>query len=333
MFIVETPIIGSLNHVNTYVIKGDDESLVVDAGPDFFFSKMMLFRSLRVVKVNLRKSVFLATHSHVDHFGLIEKFAVESKIYIGHKEVESLFRNEDLKDILTFAVENGFPEHEATMIARLMFRRRLKKPLEPVPLKDGDVIEVGGYKFRCIETPGHTRGHICLYDQERRLLISGDHILDDITPNISSWSYEEDMLSTYLSSLKRTYEIDARFVLPGHGKVFTGLKRRVIELINHYRWRLLEIINVLAYRSGSAYWISSKIKWRTRASFWERMLNVQKWLAFGETLACLNFLVKLGIVERRTSRNKVLYNMSHDNAVEELNNHFLRLYNFNRLIC
>lgn len=314
--------IGLLMYVNTYVIKGADESLIIDAGPDLFLSRIMLRRNLRRIKVDLKRSIFLATHLHADHFGLIERFADGSKVYMGRREVDSLFKGEEIKDVLSFAVENGFPEHRAAITARLMFRSRPREPLDLVPLRDGDVIEVSDYKFKCIETPGHTRGHICLHDLDRRVFISGDHILGDITPNISSWSYEEDVLGTYLSSLKRTYEVDARFVLPGHGKIFTGMRKRIVELMNHYKCRLLEIVSILSRRSGDAYWITSKIKWKTRHPFWNRMLNVQEWLAFGETLACLNLLVKLGVIERRMLRNKTLYSVTNADATEKLNIYF-----------
>ncbi|MEM0217129.1 MAG: MBL fold metallo-hydrolase [Candidatus Nezhaarchaeales archaeon] len=328
MFIIRIPMIWSPKQVNAYIVKGVDESLIIDAGPDLFLSKVVLHRDLEKIKVNLKRSIFLVTHLHIDHSGLIERCACGSKVYVGCKEVESLFKDEkeEIKNVVAFAVENGFPEHKAALITSFMFRRHPKKCLELIPLRDGDFIEVGDYKFRCIETPGHTRGHICLYDQERRMLISGDHILSDITPNISSWSYEEDVLSTYLFSLKRTYEINAHLVLPGHGSPLVGLRRRVLELINHYRNRLLEMLNVINYRSCDAYWITSKIKWNTKSSFWSHVLGMQTWLAFGETMACLNFLLKLGVIDRKILRSKAFYNIVDGNAIEVLNDYFSRFY-------
>ncbi|MEM4467829.1 MAG: MBL fold metallo-hydrolase [Candidatus Nezhaarchaeales archaeon] len=326
MFIAKTPMIWPPRQVNTYIVKGANESLIIDAGPNLLLSQAVLYRNLRRINVDLKRSMFLATHLHVDHFGLIERLADGSKIYVGHREVEHLFEEERVRDVLVFAIENGFPESRAALITRFMSKRHVKKSLKLIPLRDGDVIEVDDYRFKCIETPGHTCGHICLYDQEKRMFISGDHILKDITPNISSWSYEEDVLSTYLHSLKRTYEIDAHLVLPGHGSTFIGLRKRVLELINHYKCRLLEILNVIGHRSCNAYWITTKIKWDKQPSFWNHVLNLQEWLAFGETLACLNFLVKLGVVERRMLRNKAFYNIVDINAFEELNNFFSRLY-------
>lgn len=327
MFLAEIPVIGPLK-VNTYIVKGAGEDLIIDPGPSFPLSKVMLLKCLGKLTVNLRRSIFFATHSHADHFGLIEKFTNGLRVYMSHKEVDLLFEEENVREILDFAVENGFSKHDAAIVAKLMLRRSLKKPLELAPLRDGDVIDVGDYKLRCIETPGHTRGHMCLYDLERKFLISGDHVLSDVTPNISSWSYEEDTLGSYLSSLKRTYEIDARLVLPGHGEAFTGLKRRIVGFVNHYRCRLVEIINILRHRSGDAYWLSSKIKWGTRHPVWARTLNVvRRWLAFGETLAYLNFLVKLGIVERKVLESKTLYSVVDVNAVDELNRFFSRILN------
>lgn len=324
LFAIEIPVIGPLK-VNVYIVRSTDGDLIIDAGPGLLLSKLMLRRSLSRVKVNLERCSFFVTHSHADHFGLIERFISGSKVYMSRKEADFLVREKNVKELLNFVVENGFPEHEATIIARFMLRGPLRKPLELIPLKNGDVIEIGDYKLKCIETPGHTCGHTCLYDRERKILVSGDHILSDATPNVSSWSYEDDALSAYILSLKKVYQIDAKLVLPGHGRIFTNLKKKVVELMEHYRWRLLEIVKVLSYRSGDAYWLSSKIRWETRHPNWARVLNVlRRWLAFGETLACLNFLVKLGIVERRELRGKVQYSVVDASVVDKLNNYFTR---------
>ncbi|GAI37601.1 unnamed protein product, partial [marine sediment metagenome] len=75
-------------------------------------------------------------------------------------------------------------------------------------LKEGDAISIGDYLFKCIETPGHTPGHMCLYEPDKKIFISGDHILSDITPNISLFSNEENPLKEYLISLDKVYNFD-----------------------------------------------------------------------------------------------------------------------------
>ena len=317
MFVVKTPLIGLVDHVNTYVMKANDEDIVIDAGPDLFLSIMALRKNMKKLNVRLDRSLFIATHAHRDHIGATQKLAATSKVYIGYNELRKLVSDEgQAREVLAFAVENGFPKHLAKGIIRLMLEVRLKNSLELVPLRDGDTLELGHYKLECVETPGHTHGHVCLYDQDKRVLFSGDHVLRDITPNISSWSYEEDSLSAYLLSLKRLLDLDPIIVLPGHGRPLKDLKKRVQELVNHHEERLLEIIEILKVRSGDAYWISSKVKWKMQHPSWGYTSILYKWLAFGETLAHLNFLAKLGVVDRKVVKGKTIYQIVNVNAAE-----------------
>ena len=76
-------------------------------------------------------------------------------------------------------------------------------------------------------TPGHIQGHICLYDEAKRILISGDHILYDIAPHIESWSYLVNSLEDYLASLEKVYDLPVEVVLPGHRSHFRDLKGRM----------------------------------------------------------------------------------------------------------
>ena len=69
-------------------------------------------------------------------------------------------------------------------------------------VEDGDVLHRGGFSFECICTPGHTPGHMCLYDREKRVFLSGDHVLFDISPNITCWSTMHDALGSYIESLR-----------------------------------------------------------------------------------------------------------------------------------
>ena len=69
-------------------------------------------------------------------------------------------------------------------------------------------MNVGDYRFEYVETPGHTKGHTCLYEPERKILVAGDHILLDITPNISLWNYEQDLLKEYMTSLDKVCKLD-----------------------------------------------------------------------------------------------------------------------------
>ena len=88
-------------------------------------------------------------------------------------------------------------------------------------LQDGDIIDVGEYHFRCIHTPGHSLGHTGLYEPEKKILVAGNHILIDITPNIQCWSEIQNLLKSYLESLDRVHDLDVELTLPGHRRLIT----------------------------------------------------------------------------------------------------------------
>jgi Metallo-beta-lactamase superfamily len=73
-------------------------------------------------------------------------------------------------------------------------------PVTGVP--DGAMLDLPGWSVRAVWTPGHTQGHLCLYDTGHRLLFSGDHVLPRITPGVGVHPAEEsDVLGDFLASL------------------------------------------------------------------------------------------------------------------------------------
>jgi glyoxylase-like metal-dependent hydrolase (beta-lactamase superfamily II) len=64
-------------------------------------------------------------------------------------------------------------------------------------LREGDRLKVGEYNLEVVDLPGHTPGQIGLWEADKGYLFSGDHILSDISPNISAWDLEVDYLDVY----------------------------------------------------------------------------------------------------------------------------------------
>ena len=100
------------------------------------------------------------------------------------------------------------------------------------------MLEYGGYHFQPILTPGHTPGHMCLYDAEKKVLFCGDHILGTITPNICIELGVENPLEDYLNSLKKIDALD----------VATG------EAISHLQYLYLSGIILREERNGIYYY-------------------------------------------------------------------------------
>jgi len=113
------------------------------------------------------------------------------------------------------------------------------------PMEGGDRISVKHGVLEVVWTPGHTLGHLCLFSPEQQFLISGDHLLKAITPNIS-WRPEEDMLAHYLNSVELVKELKADWILPSHGRPFQGHVRLADDLAVHHDERCKQILSYLA---------------------------------------------------------------------------------------
>jgi glyoxylase-like metal-dependent hydrolase (beta-lactamase superfamily II) len=174
-------------------------------------------------------------------------------------------------------------------------------------VNEGDVIDIGDFHFRCVATPGHSPGHMSLYEENRKILVAGDHILFDITPNITYWMDMEDALGEYLASLDKVNALDVKLVLTGHRRLVHDLSGRVRELQEHHRERLNEVLTALGDGEKDILQIAPRIRWDITARTWEAFPLPQKWFAFGETLAHVKYLEARGQVRKRTRNGRIKY--------------------------
>ena len=282
-----------LKDLNSYVIKSDDRNLIIDTG----FNRSICFeameKGLHDLNIDLSKTDFMLTHMHSDHTGLVSRLFTETSIvYIGRIDSRVFNENINWNDMLDYALHNGFQLEELIKAAESHpgFKYRPRKIPEFTLLDDGSVIQMGDYRLKCLLTPGHTEGHICLYEEEKQLLFSGDHILYDITPHIESWSYEVNSLKNYMRSLDMVRNLPVKLVLPGHRNFFTDLKGRVDELKEHHEMRTREVLDVLGKKTMSAYDIAGQMTWDIDCEDWEQFPTAQKWFAVGEAIAHLLYL-------------------------------------------
>ena len=182
-----------LKELNSYVIKADDRNLIIDTG----FNRSVCFEAmqegLRALDIDLSKTDFMLTHMHADHIGLISKLVMKtSTVYFSRIDARVFDKDISWQPMIDYAVSNGFQLEY--LLKALKNHPGFKYSPETIPefnlLDDNDFIKIGDYHLKCLLTPGHTEGHICLYEEKKQILFSGDDILYDITPHIESWSYE-----------------------------------------------------------------------------------------------------------------------------------------------
>ena len=164
--------------VRSFLFEGTDRAMLIDTG----FGKLPL---LDMVAELTKLPVFLVnTHTDRDHTGCNKDF---KPVYLHPSEMEHY--------------QNALPEN-----------CRMEDVL---PLWEGDIIDLGCWKFEVILTPGHTPGSIMLLEREKRMLISGDSIQDG---TIFMFGAGRNM-PAFQSSLKRIMSIADTFdsIWPSHG--------------------------------------------------------------------------------------------------------------------
>jgi len=144
-------------------------------------------------------------------------------------------------------------------------------------------------------TPGHSPGHICLYERERKFIITGDHILYDTTPHVGFNPLSGDNpLGDYISSLEKLERLKVHFILPGHGPLFNALGLRTEKILQHHEDRKRAIMKSLRNGMKTAYAISQEIPWMTDqgGTAFRDLLVWDKRMAVSETLAHLKLLTE-----------------------------------------
>jgi glyoxylase-like metal-dependent hydrolase (beta-lactamase superfamily II) len=243
----------------------------------------------------------LVTHFHADHFGLADRVREASGAWIGmHKaDADAIGRFASVADFAAadraWLTRRGVSavEIEGMLPSAQAQSRRRAHP--DVMIEDGARPLGNGTPLRAIWTPGHTPGHLCFADERYNLLLTGDHVLPRISPNISpSPANTDDTLGIFLRSLTELAEYEPDEVLPAHEYRFSGLATRVRQLHDHHRARLREVLEVVAGAAGcTTADVAERLTWSRP---WEESRGIVRRSAIGETYAHLVYLERRGLI-------------------------------------
>jgi glyoxylase-like metal-dependent hydrolase (beta-lactamase superfamily II) len=303
---VEVPIPNNpLRYTLSYLIPGDHGLVVVDPGWDSDIGWDALVHGLAASGATPADVTgVVLTHVHPDHHGLTARLRDASGAWVAMHPAEraSMLRDRetapsralgawmrglrmpaaDVEDLLsTFgaAVDEHFaPLADATLL-----------------LEDGDHVPLDGRRLRAIWTPGHTPGHLCLLEPDAQVLLTGDHVLPRISPNIGLQLTGGDPLTDYLASLAKVAVHDDCEALPGHEHRFRGIAARAAELDAHHRERCAEIVETVA-RLGrpTTYEVAVALTWSRP---WDQ-IGPMRVGAIAETAAHIELLVRAGRLSR-----------------------------------
>lgn len=303
-----------LNHINLWLLLGDDGWTAIDTGCDTPRNREAWEHYQANVMGGAPLTRLIATHGHVDHIGLAGwlsgRFGCPYHASFGEWIWSRLGHLRDVPEaepaLAAFLHRHGVPEDTAARMAK--GRQGFMDLATDLPgvireLRDGARITFGGRDWQVIMTRGHTYEHAAFYCEADGILIAGDHLLPRISPVIAVFEMvpEADPLGDYLASFAQFAHIpDDVLVLPSHGLPYRGLHRRIAQLRAHHRDRLAATEGLLD-NPLTAYALSREL-------FSHIQGDDDRAFALGETLAHINHLCALGQVRRITDTSgRALY--------------------------
>lgn len=308
---VKVPLPFPLRWVNSYVIRSRSGWTVIDPGLHTPEAKEIWQQAMQELNLQMDAlNAIVLTHHHPDHYGLSGWFQQQSggaPVYLsqtGKEQAEALWgAGMPMTDTL-LALFRVHGLDESTLEQMKAHMDGFLPQLSPQP--DIRVIDMerpfplGDRMYRPIVTPGHAAGHVCFLDEERRELFCGDHVLPQITPNVSYIpGFDENPLQSYLHSLGSVGRLTVERAYPGHRDPFETFSERAADIVRHHEERLKAMEERLDEGSTS-YAVC-------RAFFGERLSIHQLRFALSETIAHLLYLRDAGRITESERDGVVWY--------------------------
>lgn len=299
-----------LRYTLSYVLPGRSGLVVVDPGWNSQEGWEALTRGLAAAGATPADVTgILATHVHPDHHGMTARLKAASGAWVAMHPAErdslpqprSGPRSSPGETVRTWLLNSGAPDdavHELLGPAAEAEEFDAFDLTEPdVLLEDKDPLPLDGREFVALWTPGHTPGHLCLAESTTRVVLTGDHVLPRITPNIGLHGRHPGQrpLADFLDSLERLASWDDHEALPAHEYRFRGLAARTGQLRAHHARRLDELLTVVDALGTPTLWeVTAHLSWSRP---WQEV-GPMRVAALAETDAHARHLVELGLLVR-----------------------------------
>lgn len=293
---------GHLAHSFAYLLKDTDGGVhVIDPGTDSDENWARFVRALTELGTDGPSSVrtIIGTHLHPDHVGMAARLrdASGARLSMHRLERQALARHgvrtadpvADGRRLADWGVPVGRRDELAQYVDRSPEGLGLAVDAE---LADGEMLRLPGFRLEVMSTPGHTAGHLCLRDDHRNLLYTGDHVLPTVFPGLGlGGPTSSNPLADYLDSVERIRRYPDHEALPGHGYRFTGIADRAKASADHQVTRTREVAAIIAGHPRAelpSIWdIATGLTW---TAGWEGLHGFQLLSALTQTAMHLDFV-------------------------------------------
>jgi glyoxylase-like metal-dependent hydrolase (beta-lactamase superfamily II) len=223
-------------HCNAWAVAHGDGFVLFDTGMHDADSISHLERALEMCDLRLEQTrLVVCTHAHTDHCGqaatIVERAGCELWMNPHHEHLNRMIEDPDtvFERRIEIARQSGVPEEPLRRYAAERSTRGsgIAGPIEPDrDLVNGVTIGSDLGEWVVYETPGHAPSHVCMFQPERRLLVSGDHLLGRISLYFD-YGYSPDPVGEFLGSLDVVERLGARLCLAGHGRTFSDVHAHI----------------------------------------------------------------------------------------------------------
>jgi len=297
---VRLPLPFDLDHINVYLLRDGDGWTIVDTGLGDPRTEEQLAWIFERELGGAPITRVLCTHMHPDHIGQAGWICRRYGAALWMSRLEYITARVLVTDeppapqeAIDFLIAAGWEDSwvEAYRERYGMFGKGVcALPQVYTRIEDRRDIEIDGRTWRVITGSGHSPEHVCLWQPELKLFISGDQVLPKISSNVSVWPTEPaaDPLNDWMSSCWRLMAAipDDVLVLPSHNTPFHGLHARLEGLIEGHEKRLIRLERGLSEPKSAVELFSTM--------FMRKISSGDRMMATGETLAHLNYLVRQG---------------------------------------
>ena len=312
-----------LKYTLVYAVQTEDGWVVIDAGLDTDEGFQAFKEQLTGAGIAPRDvTVLMTTHGHADHAGLANRIKEFTGAKLAMHKLDATGKWDPTMDAMAQEPEGvrswlqrlGVPPEELT--DDFFSRHRSDFYIHgstwdgPAPnvdifLEDGDEI-IPDSGLRVMWTPGHSPGHLCVHDQRRRLLFSGDHILPTITSHFCLYPHGDgDPLGRYLRGQRDIRELDVILALPAHEHTIHNLRQRIDEILAHHRRRMDEVLAQVFDSPKTPWQIAMGMSWSE--DLWEGLIPGTRRMALTSVKAHLEHMVANGELLRHEGGTTVLY--------------------------